>query len=293
MPETRRTTARSAEHWIDTPIPCLDHGFVMLKDYMGTDAAIVQAARVSYGEGTKRVSDDKGLISYLMRHQHTTPFEMVEVKLLVRLPIFVARQWIRHRTANVNEISARYSVVDHEFYVPAESDVRFQSTVNRQGAAVDEVPPELAQQVLEVLRSGSERSYGEYEEMIEKDIARELARIHLPVSLYTQWYWKIDLHNLFHFLALRMDEHAQYEIRVYAEAIGRIISDIVPWAWEAFEEHRLYARRFSRSELAVLGQLVRGEPVTVPEPLKKGGPRREFEAKLRGLGADPSTALPD
>jgi len=292
MPDTNRFTIPEAEAWIDKPIPCLDHGFVMLKDYMGGDASIVQAARVSYGTGTKRVSEDKSLVAYLMRHQHTTPFEMVELKFLVKLPIFVARQWIRHRTANVNEMSGRFSVMEDEFYLPAEPDVRYQSATNRQGSSAEEVPPELRRRVLETLRAGAARAYGEYEEMIERNIARELARIHLPVSLYTQWYWKIDLHNLLHFLQLRMDEHAQYEIRVYAQAMARIVKDVVPWTWEAFEEFRLHAQRFSRSELLVLGQLLRGEPVRLPESLLKGGRRREFEEKLRVLGVDPARVLP-
>lgn len=291
MTDTRRLTIPEAERWLDKPITCLDKGFVMLKDYMGSDAAIVQAARVSYGAGTRHTSEDKALIAYLMRHRHTTPFEMVEVKFLVKLPIFVARQWIRHRTANVNEQSGRYSVMEDEFYVPAEEDVRFQSPTNRQGSSDEEVPHELRHRVIELLRTGAERAYGEYGEMIEENLARELARIHLPISLYTQWYWKIDLHNLLHFLELRMDEHAQYEIRVYANAMARIVKALVPWTWEAFEEYRLHAQWFSRSELAVLGQLLRKEPVMMPETLVKGGRRREFEEKLRKMGIDPA-ALP-
>jgi thymidylate synthase (FAD) len=287
MSETKRLTLASAEKWIDTPIPCLNHGFVILKDYMGSDESIVQAARVSYGKGTKKNSDDKGLIAYLLRHRHTTPFEMVELKFHVKLPIFVARQWIRHRTASVNEISARYSVMDHEFYTPADEDLRFQSTTNRQGGSSEDVPEELRAHVLSLLSQGCERGYTEYLEMIEGDIARELARIHLPISLYTQWYWKIDLHNLLHFLALRMDEHSQYEIRVYANAMADIVKDVVPWTWEAFEEFRLGARIFSRSETKVLGQLLRKEEVALPESLRTGGRRREFEEKLRELGVDP------
>lgn len=292
MPESTHPSNAAADQWIDKRIECLDHGFVMLKDYMGSDAAIVQGARVSYGEGTKRVSEDKGLISHLMRNWHTSPFEMVELKFHVKLPIFVARQWIRHRTANVNESSARYSVMQDEFYVPAPEDVRFQGTHDRQGSSDEAVPEELRDRVLSLLQAGDERAFAEYGEMIEAGVARELARVHLPVSLYTEWYWKIDLHNLLHFLSLRLDSHAQYEIRVYAQAIARILKDIVPWTWEAFEEHRLHAQTFSRSELAVLGQLLRGEPVEVPESLLKGGRRREFEAKLRALGVEPGDVLP-
>ena len=292
MTDTTRSIAAGGEKWIDTPIKCLDRGFVMLRDYMGNDAAIVQAARVSYGAGTKKVSDDKGLISYLLRHRHTTPFEMVELKFLVKLPIFVARQWIRHRTANVNEISARYSVMDDEYYQPHPDAIRLQATHNRQGSSDEDVPAELRHKVLEILRRGQARSHAEYEEMVGDDVARELARIHLPVSLYTEWYWKIDLHNLLHFLELRMNEHAQYEIRVYANAIARIVADLVPWTWEAFEEFRLGAETFSKSERAVIGQLLRGEAVTLPETLTRGGRRREFEEKLRALGVDPSAALP-
>ena len=293
MSESTRPSTEAADRWIDTPITCLDHGFVMLKDYMGSDSAIVQAARVSYGEGTKKTSTDKGLISYLMRHRHTSPFEMVEFKFLVKLPIFVARQWIRHRTANVNEISARYSVMEDQFYTPAEDDVRYQAVVNRQGSSSEEVPPELRQKVLALLQAGNDRAFSDYQEMIDANIARELARIQLPVSLYTQWYWKIDLHNLLHFLALRLDVHAQYEIRVYAQAVAEIVKAVTPWTWEAFEEHRLHAQVFSRSELDVIKQLLHGESVTLPDGLVKGGRRMEFEAKLRDLGVDPAEVLPD
>lgn len=292
MAETRRFSTPAADAWIDKPISCLDHGFVMLKDYMGGDASIVQAARVSYGEGTKKASDDRGLIAYLMRHRHTTPFEMVDFKFLVKLPIFVARQWIRHRTASVNELSARYSVMADEFYLPKKEDVRYQSTLNRQGGSEEEVSDELCSRVVETLRAGAERAYGEYSEMIEAKIARELARTHLPVSLYTQWYWKINLHNLLHFLELRMDTHAQYEIRVYAHAMAQIVKDVVPWTWEAFEEFRLNALTFSASEKAVLAMLLQGKAVELPDSLQKGGRRREFEEKLVALGVDPAKVLP-
>ena len=211
-------------------IPVLDHGFVRVIDYMGDDAAIVQAARVSYGRGTRRVSEDAGLIRYLMRHRHSTPFEMCEIKYHVKLPIFVARQWIRHRTANVNEYSARYSILDREFYIPAPEHLAAQSAVNRQGRG-DVLAGDEAAQVLDLLREDATRCYDHYAEMLNEDatgaprdpsrqgLARELARMNLTLNTYTQWYWKIDLHNLFHFLSLRADAHAQYEIRVYAEAM--------------------------------------------------------------------------
>jgi thymidylate synthase (FAD) len=221
---------------------------------MGGDESIVQAARVSYGKGTKSVNEDRGLIRYLMRHIHTTPFEMVELKFHVKLPIFVARQWIRHRTANVNEYSGRYSIMKEEFYVPAADAVHFQSLQNKQGRREEDVPEELRQRVLALLTSTQKQLYGEYEELLEADIARELARINLPVSLYTEWYWKIDLHNLFHFLRLRIDPHAQYEIRVYAEAMADITKRVAPLAWEAFEDYMLKSEKFSRLELKVLAQ---------------------------------------
>ncbi len=237
-------------------IDCLDKGFVRLIDYMGDDNAIVQAARVSYGEGTRQVSQDRGLIRYLMRHSHTTPFEMVELKFHIKLPIFVARQWIRHRTANVNEYSGRYSVMKEEFYVPDIDQVRPQSTLNKQGRSDERLENDQAGRVLEMFRESQKRSYQEYEEMLGYDLAREIARNNLPLSLYTEWYWKIDLHNLFHFLRLRLDSHAQYEIRVYAEAMAEIVKEIVPFAWEAYEDYTLYARKFSRSELRAIHKML-------------------------------------
>jgi thymidylate synthase (FAD) len=226
---------------------------------MGTDASIVQAARVSYGEGTKQVSEDRGLIRYLMRHAHTTPFEMVEFKFHVKLPIFVARQWIRHRTANVNEYSGRYSVMRDEFYVPDASEARAQSVANKQGRADEAFDAAEAEAILALLREGQTRAYADYEHLLGKNFARELARINLPVSMYTEWYWKIDLHNLFHFLRLRLDAHAQYEIRVYAEAIASLAREITPVAFEAFEDYVLHAARFSRPELRALKALLSGE----------------------------------
>src|SRR5579862_5837520 len=227
---TRRATVPALEELLYQAMPVLDHGFVRVIDYMGDDAAVVQAARVSYGKGTKKVSEDKGLIQYLMRHRHTTPFEMCEIKYHVKLPIFVARQWIRHRTANVNEYSARYSILDNEFYIPAPEHLAAQATTNRQGRG-DVLEGAAAKRVLDLLREDSERAYAGYAAMLNEDaagnpadpawpgLARELARMNLSLNFYTQWYWKIDLNNLMHFLSLRADPHAQYEIRAYAEAM--------------------------------------------------------------------------
>lgn len=237
-------------------ISCLDKGFVRLVDYMGSDAAIVQAARVSYGAGTKKVSEDRGLIRYLMRHAHTTPFEMVEFKFHVKLPIFVARQWIRHRTANVNEYSGRYSVMRDEFYVPDAVQIRPQSATNKQGRAEEVFSEAEAASIQTLLRDGQEHAYDDYETLLGKNFARELARINLPVSQYTEWYWKIDLHNLFHFLRLRLDAHAQHEIRVYADAMAQIVREIVPMAFEAFEDYALKAIRLTHPELQAMKRLL-------------------------------------
>lgn len=241
-----------AEEILDKEFKVLNHGFVRLVDYMGGDESIVQAARVSYGKGTKTISEDRTLIRYLMRHQHTTPFEMVEFKFHIKLPIFVARQWIRHRTANVNEYSGRYSIMPEEFYIPEESTVKYQSTSNKQGRDTEEVQPEIRKRVLEILLEEQRSAFNGYQEMLGYNIARELARINLPLSLYTQWYWKIDLHNLFHFLKLRLDKNAQYEIRVYAEVMAEIVKVIVPLAYEAFEDYVLNAIVFSKNELMLL-----------------------------------------
>lgn len=236
---------------------CLDHGFVRLVDWMGDDSSIVQAARVSYGKGTKSVSEDTALIRYLMRHLHTSPFEMVEFKFHVKLPIFVARQWIRHRTANVNEYSGRYSEMPDEFYLPEPEQLRLQSTLNKQGRG--EAIIENSSEIIDRMKLTQDRLFQEYSELLSTGLAREIARINLPLSNYTEWYWKIDLHNLFHFLRLRLDTHAQYEIRVYAEAISKIIKQIVPIAYQAFEDYTLEAIRFSRNELNVLKSLINKE----------------------------------
>lgn len=235
------------DHEIDG-IKCLDHGFVRLVDHMGGDDAIVQAARVSYGKGTKKVSQDRGLIRYLMRHRHTTPFEMVEFKFHCKMPIFVARQWVRHRTANINEYSLRYSEAGNDFYIPENEDILFQSATNKQGRAIDDVPDEIKSKVIRHFRDISDLTYAAYQEMNEVGIARELARAVLPVNLYTEWYWKNDLHNIFHFLHLRMDSHAQHEIRVFANAIASYVQKTAPIAYEAFEDYIVKGLRFSGLE---------------------------------------------
>ena len=265
--------------------PCLDKGFVRLIDVMGDDNAIVQAARVSYGSGTKKVHEDRGLIRYLMRHLHTTPFEMVEFKFHIKLPIFVARQWIRHRTANVNEYSGRYSEMKDEFYVPDPEQVRAQSATNKQGRADESFAPEEAARIREMMRTTQESLYGEYQELLDTNLAREIARINLPVSNYTEWYWKIDLHNLFHFLRLRIDAHAQYEIRVYGEAMASIVKAAVPLAYEAFEDYIVNSQKFSAQELHVIKSLLSSVP-TEEELIAKGlsgREAREFIDKLSRL----------
>ncbi|MEM6479634.1 MAG: FAD-dependent thymidylate synthase [Pseudomonadota bacterium] len=282
---TRRAMSEGMEERLFTAHEVLDHGFVRVIDYMGNDSAIVQAARVSYGAGTKKVSDDEGLIRYLMRHWHSTPFEMCEIKLHVKLPIFVARQWIRHRTANVNEYSARYSTLDREFYIPAAERVGRQSEDNKQGTGAGYDAPTAERIRAEMVQSGA-RDFDLYDLLIEKggdyDLAREQARAVLPASTYTQWYWKVDLHNLLHFLRLRADDHAQYEIRVYAEAICEIVADWVPMAYRAFEEYRLGGAHLSDMGLACARRLVAGEAVTQETSGMGGREWREF-ARAMGL----------
>jgi thymidylate synthase (FAD) len=286
---TPRPTLRAVSEGMEAHLyrahPVLDHGFIRVIDYMGDDAAIVQAARVSYGAGTKHVQNDEGLIRYLMRHWHSTPFEMCEVKLHVKLPVFVARQWIRHRTANVNEYSARYSILDREFYIPAPEHLAAQSTVNNQGRGEVLTGAESAR-VLELLKSDANRAYDHYEAMLsttdqngdaQQGLARELARMNLPANIYTQWYWKVDLHNLFHFLRLRADPHAQYEIRVYAEAIAACVKDWVPLAYAAFEDYRMGGVTLSAKAIAVLKRRLAGEVVTQEASGMSKGEWREFE----------------
>jgi thymidylate synthase (FAD) len=290
--ETRRPTVPALDEILFDVLPVLDHGFVRVIDYMGDDAAIVQAARVSYGRGTKRVNEDRGLIRYLMRHHHTTPFEMCELKLHCKLPIFVARQMIRHRTANVNEYSGRYSVLDREFYVPPIDALGIQSSGNRQGRA-DTLEAQHAARVLELLKDDAARCYDHYQELLNEDddgrplrpdepgLARELARINLTLGFYTQWYWKIDLHNLFHFVQLRADPHAQEEIRAYARVIGDVVRRWVPMAWEAFVDFRLEAMTLSRAEREALRCMLAGD---TPDLAALGLSKREQEELRAKLG---------
>ena len=309
--QTSRLTVPAIEEILGQEFPVLDHGFVRVVDYMGGDSAIVQAARVSYGKGTKKTTQDRGLIRYLLRHRHTTPFEMCEIKLHVKLPIFVARQWIRHRTANVNEYSARYSILEKEFYVPdrsyidtvlakersekraaklrdqgqqemllnveTASDVleatAAQSTINKQGRG-DLVDEDEAEDSLKVISRSSAAAYTTYTKLLNEDesgqktdsnrtgIARELARIILPTNYYTQWYWKIDLHNLLHFTALRADHHAQFEIRAYADVISNIVSKWVPFTWEAFLDYRRNSVHLSSHEAEIIKQMLAGKSPT-------------------------------
>lgn len=272
-----------ADAVLDREYRVLDHGFIRLVDYMGNDSAIVQAARVSYGEGTKKLHEDRGLIRYLMRHRHTTPFEMVEFKFHVKLPIFVARQWIRHRSANVNEYSGRYSVMKEEFYLPKPEDVQTQSDRNKQGRSDQEVPREIQQKFIDALAKLQRDAYGQYEEALEQEIARELARINLPLSLYTEWYWKIDLHNLFHFLRLRLDDHAQMEIRQYAVIMAQMVEAVCPLAYEAFTDYGLNGVNFSGPELAVLNEHLGSVLRDVDGLVARGLSRREATEFLEKL----------
>ena len=289
---TRRATVPALEELLFTAMPVLDHGFVRVIDYMGDDAAVVQAARVSYGRGTRRVSEDAGLIRYLMRHRHTTPFEMCEIKFHIKLPIFIARQWIRHRMANVNEYSARYSVLDREFYLPAPEHLAAQSANNRQGRG-DVLSGQEAHEVLTLLRDDAMRNYDHYLFMLNEEadgspadpgrqgLARELARMNLTLNAYTQWYWKADLHNLLHFLSLRADAHAQYEIRAYADAMLSVVKAWVPQTYAAFADYRLGAVTFSALMLDILNRMLGGEMVAQPE---SGLSKREWAEMMTALG---------
>ena len=276
---TLRAVSEGMEAHLYRAHQVLDHGLVRVIDYMGDDSAIVQAARVSYGAGTKHVQNDEGLIRYLMRHWHSTPFEMCEIKLHIKLPVFVARQWIRHRTANVNEYSARYSILDREFYIPEPSQLAAQSVINNQGRG-EVLQGEEAARVLEILKSDAARSYDNYEAMLSQEgqagLARELARMNLPMNIYTQWYWKTDLHNLFHFLRLRADAHAQYEIRVYAEQMARITADWVPLAYAAFEDYRMGGVTLSGKAIEVLKRRLAGQVVEQETSGMSKGEWREF-----------------
>jgi thymidylate synthase (FAD) len=289
---TRRPTVPALESMLFQPITVLDHGFLRVVDYMGDDGAVVQAARVSYGRGTRAANEDRGLIRYLMRHRHSTPFEMCEIKFHVKLPIFVARQWIRHRTANVNEYSARYSVLDREFYLPAPEQLAAQSAINRQGRG-DVLEGDEAAEVLDLLRQDATRNYDHYLRMLNEDeegqpldpgrqgLARELARMNLTLNAYTQWYWKTDLHNLLHFLSLRADPHAQYEIRVYADAMMDVLKAWVPMVAEAFSDYRLGAASLSAQMLAVVKRMLAGEAV---EQAGSGLSKREWRELMELLG---------
>jgi thymidylate synthase (FAD) len=291
---TLRPVAPALEEILYRALPVLDHGFVRVVDYMGDDAAVVQAARVSYGRGTKKVSEDRGLINYLMRHRHTTPFEMCEIKYHVKLPIFVARQWIRHRTANVNEYSARYSILDNEFYVPKPEHLAAQSAMNRQGRDAVLAGKE-AERVFNLLKQDAELVYEHYLEMLNEGeagapldpersgLARELARMNLSLGFYTQWYWKTNLHNLMHFLSLRADAHAQYEIRVYAETMLDTLKRWCPISHDAFVEYRLGGTHLSKTGLAIVKRLLAGEKV---EQKSSGLSAREWRELMAALGQE-------
>jgi thymidylate synthase (FAD) len=293
--QTRRATVDALENILYEPIPVLDHGFVRVVDYMGNDAAVVQAARVSYGIGTKKVNEDAGLINYLLRHYHTTPFEMCEIKFHLKMPIFIARQWIRHRTANVNEYSARYSVMDKEFYIPKPEELAAQSTKNHQGRGEESLSAEETARVIEILKGDSDQCYKHYEELMNttadgeiidperKGIARELARMNLPINIYTQWYWKIDLHNLMHFLLLRADSHAQYEIRVFAQAMLDVVKSWVPTTYAAFMDHRVNATAISGKGMEVVKRMIKGEKVTQES---SGMSKREWTELMAELEQD-------
>lgn len=268
--------APEAEKILDKEFKVLDKGFIRLVDYMGTDARIVQSARVSYGEGTKTVREDAALIDYLLRNKHTSPFEQVVFTFHVKLPIFVARQWIRHRTARLNEISGRYSILKAEFYVPAGNDIALQSSDNKQGRMNEAVPQDLQNEVINSLQKQQEEIYAGYSKLLDKNIARELARINLPLSTYTEWYWQIDLHNLFHFLRLRMDAHAQKEIRDYAEVMFEICKTVTPLACASFERHRKNGVNFSAEELEAIRNLIAGKDSGL-----KGKELERFNEKLK------------
>ena len=289
---TKRVTAPELEKILYDAIPILDHGFIRVVDYMGDDTSIVQAARVSYGKGTKKVSTDSGLIKYLMRHWHSTPFEMCEIKYHIKLPIFIARQWIRHRTANVNEYSARYSILDKEFYLPDPEHLAAQSQINRQGRG-DVLKGDQAKKVLDLLKNDAEQTYKNYEEMLNErydgtvidegkvGLARELARMNLTLNTYTQWYWKTDLLNLMNFLRLRADRHAQYEIRTYADAMLDTVKKWVPITYEAFMDYRVGGTEISSKGKIVIQKMISGEKISIEE---SGLSKREWNELMRAFG---------
>ena len=289
---TKRVTSPELEKILYEVLPVLDHGFVRVVDYMGDDSSIVQSARVSYGKGTKKVSTDEGLIKYLMRHWHSTPFEMCEIKYHVKLPIFIARQWIRHRTANVNEYSARYSILDKEFYIPEKEQLSAQSTINRQGRG-DLITGDQADEVLKILKDDASRTYDNYEKMLNErfdgtvidenkaGLARELARMNLTLNSYTQWYWKTDLLNLLNFLFLRADSHAQYEIRVYAEAMLNTVKKWVPITHAAFLDYRVGAVSISAKGKIVIQKMIKGEKCSIET---SGLSKREWNELMSSFG---------
>ena len=289
--KTKRVTVAELENILYEAIPILDHGFIRVIDYMGDDTSIVQAARVSYGKGTKKVSTDSGLIKYLMRHWHSTPFEMCEIKYHVKLPIFIARQWIRHRTANVNEYSARYSILDKEFYLPAVENLAAQSQSNRQGRG-DVLSGDQAKKILDLLKKDAEQTYDNYETMLNErydgsvidkkqvGLARELARMNLTLNTYTQWYWKTDLLNLMNFLRLRADHHAQYEIRAYADVMLDTVKRWVPITYEAFMDYRVGGTEVSAKGKKIIQKLISGEKV---EAEKSGLSKREWNELMSAL----------
>jgi len=288
---TKRVNSPELEKVLYEAIPILDHGFIRVVDYMGNDTSIVQAARVSYGKGTKKVNTDAGLIKYLMRHWHSTPFEMCEIKYHIKLPIFIARQWIRHRTANVNEYSARYSILDKEFYLPISENLAAQSQSNRQGRG-DVLKGDQAKKVLDLLKSDAERTYSNYEEMLNErydgtvidenkiGLARELARMNLTLNTYTQWYWKTDLLNLMNFLRLRADHHAQYEIRTYADAMLETLKKWVPITYEAFMDYRVGGTEVSAKSKSVIQKLIKGQQVSIEQ---SGLSKREWNELMEAF----------
>jgi len=289
---TKRVTSQELEKVLYEALPVLDHGFIRVVDYMGDDSSIVQAARVSYGKGTKKVSTDSGLIKYLMRHRHSTPFEMCEIKYHVKLPIFIARQWIRHRTANVNEYSARYSILDKEFYLPAKEHLAAQSSINRQGRG-QIINGQQADDILKILKDDAQRTYENYEKLLNekfdgsvidegKDgLARELARMNLTLNTYTQWYWKTDLLNLLNFLSLRADSHAQYEIRAYADIMLDTVKRWVPITYEAFMDYRVGGMELSAKSKQVIQKMIKGEKCTYED---SGLSKREWNELMSSFG---------
>ena len=289
---TKRVTSPELEKILYEAMPVLDHGFVRVVDYMGDDTSIVQSARVSYGKGTKKVSTDSGLIKYLMRHRHSTPFEMCEIKYHIKLPIFIARQWIRHRTANVNEYSARYSIMDKEFYVPSKENLAAQSTNNRQGRG-DLINGTQADSILKILKEDAERNYQHYEEMLnekydgtiidnqKKGLARELARMNLTLNSYTQWYWKTDLLNLLNFLALRADSHAQFEIREYANVMMNTVKKWVPISYDAFVDYRVGGIELSAKGKIIIQKMIKGEKCDIQS---SGLSKREWNELMNSFG---------